>query len=211
METADSLLTSLTLLKALCGPETDEAAWRIFYDRYQPLIAGWCARQRLQAADVEDVTQQVLQRVFTKIKTYDSARGRFRGWLKTVVDNAVKDLLRGCGRRAAGQGSGDTEVQKKLEQLAGPGDVEDLAQTLEDAIDQDLQLAPELAARVKARVRAPHNWQAFWLTAIEGQPAKEVAEKLGMSIAAVYVAKKRVGDMLNAEGARFKNQPPDRP
>ena len=47
--------TSLTLLNVLCGQEQDEAAWRVFCQRYQPMIRGWCVRQRLQAADAEDV------------------------------------------------------------------------------------------------------------------------------------------------------------
>jgi RNA polymerase sigma-70 factor (ECF subfamily) len=36
------------------------------------------------------------------------------------------------------------------------------------------------------------TWQAFWETAVEGKAAKEVAERLGLSVAAVYLAKGRV-------------------
>ena len=32
----------------------------------------------------------------------------------------------------------------------------------------------------------------FWKTAVEGKPGKEVAKLLGMSVAAVYLAKSRV-------------------
>ena len=36
------------------------------------------------------------------------------------------------------------------------------------------------------------TWQAFWRTAIEDQPGKQVAADLGLSVAAVYRARSRV-------------------
>ena len=36
------------------------------------------------------------------------------------------------------------------------------------------------------------TWQAFWRTAVEGEPAAEAARALGLSVGAVYVAKSRV-------------------
>jgi tetratricopeptide (TPR) repeat protein/DNA-directed RNA polymerase specialized sigma24 family protein len=113
-DAADSS-TSVTLLGLLGGPDRDEQAWRAFCGRYKPLIGHRCRRWPLQAADVEDVTQKVLQRVFTKINTYDPGRGGFRGWLKAVVENAVKDFLRGLNRRPADRGSGDSAVAELLQ------------------------------------------------------------------------------------------------
>jgi RNA polymerase sigma-70 factor (ECF subfamily) len=36
------------------------------------------------------------------------------------------------------------------------------------------------------------TWQAFWQTAVEGRSGQAVAQELGMTVAAVYLAKSRV-------------------
>jgi RNA polymerase sigma-70 factor (ECF subfamily) len=36
------------------------------------------------------------------------------------------------------------------------------------------------------------TWRAFWQTAVEGRAGKDVASDLGITIAAVYLAKSRV-------------------
>ena len=45
----------------------------------------------------------------------------------------------------------------------------------------------------------PSTWQAFWLTAVEGQPPQAVAETLGMTVGVVYVAKSRITKRLAAK------------
>jgi RNA polymerase sigma-70 factor (ECF subfamily) len=36
------------------------------------------------------------------------------------------------------------------------------------------------------------TWSAFWQTAVEGRPPQAVAEALGLTVGAVYIAKSRV-------------------
>ena len=43
------------------------------------------------------------------------------------------------------------------------------------------------------------TWQAFWQTAVEARPPREVAEALGLSVGAVYIAKSRVLTRLRKE------------
>ena len=47
------------------------------------------------------------------------------------------------------------------------------------------------AERVRSRVNET-TWQAFWLTAMEGQNVPSVAEQLGITSGNVYAAKFRV-------------------
>jgi RNA polymerase sigma-70 factor (ECF subfamily) len=207
METTDAPSTSPTLLGQL-GDLNNHQAWNTFVERYKPLIDRWCRRGGLQPADVDEVGARILAKLTEAMTTfrYDPAH-RFRGWLKTVAENAVRDFWRDLGRRPGALGSGDTDAQKALEQVEAPPDVEGLAQELEETLGRDLERASEVTARVRARV-LPHTWQAYWLTVVEGRPAQEVAEQLGLSTLAVYKAKQRVGEMLRAEGTHLKNQGP---
>jgi RNA polymerase sigma-70 factor (ECF subfamily) len=46
---------------------------------------------------------------------------------------------------------------------------------------------------------APHTWEAFQLLVVDGLPAAEVAAKVRMQVAMVYVAKSKVTKMLREE------------
>jgi RNA polymerase sigma-70 factor (ECF subfamily) len=208
METGDNPATSPTLLDQL-GDLNNHRAWGTFVERYKPLIERWCRQWGLQPADAEDVSARILAKLTESMTTfrYDPAH-RFRGWLKTVTDNAVRSFWRDLKRRPGVLGSGDTDVQKTLEQVETPAAVEGLARELEETMGNDLERASEVTARVRARLQ-PHTWQAYWLTAMEGESPKEVAAKLGISTAQVYVARNRVNKMLRAEGLKTTSDDSD--
>jgi RNA polymerase sigma-70 factor (ECF subfamily) len=208
MALANDVITSPTLLRELAGPGDPDRAWRAFLERYLPLIRDKCRHMGLQHADVEEVSAAVLSRLVETMQTfvYDP-RYRFRGWLRKVVANAVRNYRRQGARHPGDRASGSPETHRILMGLAARQGLDDLAETLGGVLEDDLALAHQAADRVRARVK-PHTWQAFWLTAIEGWPAAKAAAKLGMTIAAVYVATNRVGTMLRAEGARCRASVP---
>jgi RNA polymerase sigma-70 factor (ECF subfamily) len=78
---------------------------------------------------------------------------------------------------------------------------EDLASKLEQAFD--LELLEAAMARVRLRV-APHTWEAFRLMAFEALPVAEVAARVRMQVAMVYVAKSKVQEMLRREVAKLE-------
>jgi RNA polymerase sigma-70 factor (ECF subfamily) len=196
-------LTSVTLLRRLWDPRHDEQAWGTFLGRYGPLIHRWCRRRGLQHADADEVSGRVLAKLTTALRTfeYDPAQ-RFRGWLKTVVDNTVRNFWRELAGRAGGRGSGDSDVQDLLEQVEVPPDLDGLADELDEGLRRDLERADRVTAAVRQRVE-PQTWEAFWLTAVEELPAPEAAARLGLSVASVYMAKARVGKLLRARAAEL--------
>src|SRR2546423_3530273 len=96
-------VTSTTLLRRLSDAQ-DSAAWGAFVQRYRERIIAWCRHWGLQEADAEDVSQSLLLAMPAKMRNfrYDPAKGRFRGWLRTVVRRAAADFSR--GQRRGGRG-----------------------------------------------------------------------------------------------------------
>jgi RNA polymerase sigma-70 factor (ECF subfamily) len=189
--------TNTTLLARLGQDPRDQEAWGRFVDHYGPRIFGWCRRWRLQEADAQDVTQNVLLKLSEKMRTfvYDPARS-FRGWLQVVTDHACCDFLQ--GRRRPGQGTGDSDVLEVLDNVEAR---RGLARHLEEAYDQEL--LQEAMRRVQQRV-APHTWEAFRLMALEGLSGAAAAERLQLSVARVFVAKSDVQQMLREEVRRLE-------
>src|SRR5690349_17938060 len=184
--------TSPTLLGRLGRVPADQAAWGDFAERYGRKIYGWCRRWGLQEADAEDVTQQVLLKLAHKMRTftYDPSKS-FRAWLKTVAHHAWRDFVE--GRDRPGAGSGDTRVLGRLQAVPA-------RDALVDELDEEFSrdLLDEAMARVRLRVQ-PHTWQAFHLLAVEGLSGAEAAERLGMKVATVFVARSKVQKMLQEE------------
>jgi RNA polymerase sigma-70 factor (ECF subfamily) len=199
MSASDTPSTSRKLLTLLRGAACDEAAWLAFVERYRPVIDRWIRQSRLQPADVDEVQARVLACLVRALREldYDPAR-RFRGWLRTVVLNTVRSYWRER-RKPGAVGTGGEHSSERLEQIEVPDPVRLMADELDDRVQADLQLAERAIARVVGKVAA-HTWEAFWLTAILGRSAAEAAGQLGVSTAAVYMAKSRVAKMLRAEG-----------
>ena len=183
------LSTKASLLIRLRNTPSDQAAWGEFVDRYGPQIYAWCRHWRLQEADAQDVAQTVLLRLARTMPefVYDPARS-FRGWLRTLTQNAWSDLVR--DQQRGGRGAADSQVLELLQTVQAR---DDLVQRLEQAFDQEL--LEQAREQVRARVE-PATWQAFELTAVSGVPAAEVAARLGLRVGAVYQAKSQVQRLL---------------
>ena len=130
---ADATLpsTRLTLLTQLRQDPSDQAGWDEFVERYGRHIYRWCRQWKLQDADAEDVTQDILVKLTHKLRAfaYDPSRS-FRGWLKTVAHHAWRDFVDSRRGRAA---AGDSQVRELMQTLEAR---EDLVQKLEEAFDQ---------------------------------------------------------------------------
>lgn len=164
----------------------DREAWERFVDLYAPLVYAFVRKRGLQDADAADLTQDVLRQVASAAKSliYDPRRGSFRGWLFTVVRNRLTDHWRAAARDVRGSGD-SSQWQQASEQLV----------TESDSAEWDAAYERQLLECAAQQVRADFSeatWSAFWQTAVEGREGKVVAEELGLTIAAVYLAKGRV-------------------
>lgn len=181
---ADIPPTRASLLLRLRDPR-DEAAWAEFIDLYAPLVYGYGRKQGLQDADAADLSQEVLGAVAGAVGRleYDPYRGSFRNWLFTVVRRKLSNWRRSQRNRPGG---GVPEADRLLEQCPVPE---------EEAAEWEAEWERRLFAWACEQIRrnvADSTWQAFWRTAIDDQPGKEVAADLGLSVAAVYLARSRI-------------------
>ena len=166
----------------------DPEAWRCFVEAYAPVVQSFLRRQGMQEADVMDVSQDVLVAVAGEIRRFEHQsdhRGSFRKWLFTIVRNRTADFWRRERRQT--HGSGDSRTQQALAQVPMGG------QDLEEQWDRQYMLTLFHAATTQVkRDFQESTWQAFWRTTVDRQSAQAVAKEIGISVPAVYMAKRRV-------------------
>ncbi len=190
--------TSASLLGRLGGNPHDAQAWEEFAQRYGGKILQWCRQYKLQDADAQDVTQNVLLKIAQRLRTfrYDPAQS-FRGWLKTLTRAAWCDWLGEQGR--PDRASGTSDVLELLRTVEGRDNLE---QKLEEEYDRELLNAA--TCRVRLRVES-HTWEAFRLMTFEGLSGAQTAERLSMKVATVFVARSKVQKMLKETIEQLEN------
>ena len=185
-ETRQSLL-----LRAWTG---QEEAWKDLTDIYRPLIIGWLNRQGVPAVDLEDLSQDVLLSVVKHLPGFEHSgnRGAFRSWLRTIVCSRTADYWRAVdpGNQADG-GSGATVA---LQQIEDPDS--DLNRQWDE--EHDRYVLNCLLDLVEEEFE-PLTLKAFRRLALDGASGAEAAQELGLSVAAVYVAKSRVLQRIRQE------------
>src|SRR3954470_5268261 len=177
--------TRASLLVRLRDPQ-DEAAWTEFIDLYGALVYNYARRQGLQDADAADLGQEVLRSVAASVGRldYDPRRGLFRNWLFTLIRRKLSSWRAARGRSRCG--SGDLATQELLEKIPAPP---------ADEAGWEAEWEDRVFAWACEQVRkdvTDSTWQAFWRTAMDGQPTRGVAADLGLTAAAVYLARHRV-------------------
>lgn len=173
----------------------DAGAWGRLVDLYAPLLRDWLRRHAVPPHDQDDLVQEVLHAVAQAMPgfDYDRDKGGFRGWLRTVLVNRLRNYWR--QRRSRPLATGDSDFQTSvLDQLEDPRS--GLSQVWDREHDE------HVVARLLELVRAdfePATWKAFRLTALDGQEVATVAEALGLTANAVKLAKHRVMKRLKQE------------
>ncbi|MFK7737006.1 MAG: RNA polymerase sigma factor [Pirellulaceae bacterium] len=160
----------------------DEKAWATFCEVYSPLVYNFCRLKNLQPTDAADVTQEVLLRISKSITTfeYDRSQGLFRDWVARIVSNEVKRHF----------------SKKQLKNLSENWDSEETGDLWTEHFHQ--HIFSTAMSRCKPSF-SEETWQLFDLSWLQKMPAKEVAERMKVDIAKVYVARSRVLKQLRFE------------
>ncbi len=163
----------------------DEGAWQRLLDLYVPLVFSWCRRAGLQSEDCADVMQEVFRSVLGGIAgfRYVKPADTFRGWLRTITRNKIRDHFRHLAAEPIG--TGGTSAQQRFLDIA------ELESATSPAADPLAGLIHRGANLIRAEFDE-RTWQAFLLTAVEHHSGSEAAGLLRMSPGAVRQAKYKV-------------------
>jgi RNA polymerase sigma-70 factor (ECF subfamily) len=164
--------------------EFSQDRWNNFVLVYTPLLKFWIRKKNVPHSAEDDVLQDALQKIYNSIGNFerDAAKGKFRGWLRTIVERRAADYFRSLPQdQGAPQEMLDGIVnrdQKDAEEIEGE------QQALEEVKARALELVRESTAE--------KTWQMFWKSTVEEIPTSEIAKQFDVTTAAIRVAKQRV-------------------
>jgi RNA polymerase sigma factor (sigma-70 family) len=166
----------------------DAAAWREFDALYRPLLERFARARGLSPENAEEVAQHCLTQLCDRIAefTYDPTKGRFKSWLRTLVNNRVRNLLR--GGREQPLATGELEMPKERE--PAPEEVFDRI-WLQEHLWHCLR-------RLRDEVE-PVTYRAFLAYVIEQRPVEQVCAELGLTPQNIYTIKWRLTERVAAK------------
>jgi len=183
--------TRLTTLERI--KKGDEMAWNQFREAYKALMFLRGADFGLSADEKEQLVQDVMVSLFmgNSVFRYDKSKGRFRDYLKTIIDRRAIDIIRKrvTEHRTTGD-NGETEVASDDTVLDEKWDRAWYQHILAQALDA---LRGEID---------PDSFQVIMMLLNNAEP-KTIAETLNRSVENVYVVKHRVLRRLRHEVARL--------
>lgn len=168
-----SVSTSYSLLERSIAGES--AAWARLNEIYTPMVYAWVRHCGLQSADARDITQQTFIKVFQGLSTFQRGPGKFRGWLWTISRNLVRDYA-------------------KAKRPSLTVDWETVANEPTNAAESD-EPPSEIVERALRYVMQEFDERSQYIAReviMKGRQATDVAEELGMTPNAVYIAKTRM-------------------
>jgi RNA polymerase sigma factor (sigma-70 family) len=183
----------------------DQKTWDEFYQTYWRLIYSVALKSGLRNEEAFDAVQETILSIAkqSKKKLYDPEQGSFKTWLMNMTRWRINDQFRKRKKDTAMAGGNwdDTRKTDVIDRFEDPkGDL--LGRMWE--VEWKKNLADAALVKTKAQV-SPKQYQIFDYYVIKQWDAKKVQERLGVSMAQVYLAKHRVGAVLKKELAKLKS------
>jgi RNA polymerase sigma-70 factor (ECF subfamily) len=178
-------------------PPPENLTPELVFREYAPRIFNLARRMLGNDADAEDVTQDVLLQVVRKLDTF-RGDSQIATWLHRVTVNAA---LAHRQKRANRQKREGGEATDDLLDQAGPGWSGAAAKRWNVSPDEPVLAAEQAELIDKAIAQLPEPFRDVYVLAdVEGLPNAEIAEILGLSVAAVksrlHRARLRMRDAL---------------
>lgn len=164
----------------------DSVAWEEFDAIYRPMLKRFAQASGANSNEAEDIVQHCMTAIHEHIDRfdYDPAKGRFKGWLKTLVNNRIRNIIRKRKERIA----------MTAEFRAVPAGESHDPEAVFDKIwmDEHLRAALQLVSREVEEV----TFKAFMAYVIQERPVEDVCEELGINANQVHKSKYRITKKL---------------
>lgn len=177
----------LAILLERCGTG-DREAFAAVYDQVAGRVHGLTRRIVRDAAQAEEVTQEVLLDVWRKAATFDPSRGSALSWVLTIAHRRSVDRVRASQSQSARD---DGYESRRAPQLADP--------TAEDATDR---VRSTVVRRAVAQLSDGQR-QALEMAYFDGRTHREIAQDLDIPLG---TAKTRVRDGLRHLRQRLREE-----
>ncbi len=153
----------------------DSGAWAELVRSHHRRVYGLCYRFTGNAADAEDLTQDVFLKIYSNLSSFDFARGSLQVWITTMTRNLLVDNFRRTrNQRATGsldEGWDSPEELKPADRLAAGG-----PSPHERAAQKELaKMVQNALSRVSVELR-----EAVILRDLQDLDYKEIAQVLGI-------------------------------
>lgn len=162
-------------------------AWSEFDSIYRPMLRRFARARGLNDNDTEDLVQHCMLAIHKHIQgfEYDPKKGRFKGWLRTMVGNRVRNFFR----------------DNRFERNAESQDFKRADQAAESPDDTFERLWMEEHLRhclEQVRLEVDEiTFKAFQRYAIDEESVDAVCQEVGVTAAQLYKIKWKVTQKLS--------------
>ncbi len=169
----------------------DDQAWAELFDYYRRFIYYVLKELELDPNDVDDLVQQVMIILSRDLKSFDRSKAKFRTWFSRLIKNvAISHFRKKRTLKETPNQVGGEDVMIDIE-----GDCSDLDVRIEQ--EWKAYITNEALKRVEGLFRG--NAVEVFQLGLDGLSADEIAEKVGVTKASVFVLQGRVKQSLFQE------------
>ena len=194
--------TSATLLRTLREARrgVDDVAWARFVDLYGPVVHHLVRllSPGISDADMDDAVQDVFVKLVNILRSgaYDSAKGKFRTYLSTLVRRLLIDRYREAAARRRDR-QVEINVAEEIAVADDPG----------AWMDAKWRIACRMAAErrvMEESALAEQSREVWRLLSVDGLSVKEAARRLGIPANTVSKIKRRIETRIAAVLALYE-------
>ncbi len=169
----------------------DEVAWQEFYDIYNSLIYRYARQRDLTSTDAEEIVSQCFENLSQAMAKFEyrPTRGKFKSWLKKLVNNKISHL----------------QVKRRGERLLPNSELDRQSTPSHEAFWERTwkhEVLRYCVQQARAEV-STQNYRIFHLNVYEGWAADKIAQSLDITQEQVYRAKHKVLQAVREKMAKY--------